>query len=211
MDGRPVLFSGELAVPLPFFLLEGVPGFSVLQAPWRLALGPLIVVSFLVGAALDERGLQYALCALFLVCLDGQALSPIAERTRHIEVKIASSIKGLASAPDGAVIHYPFSSDYSHLRDQTVHQKPIAGTLRSVSNSRANRLWRRIRASEERKPDTFHSAVSSTAKRLGIRYLVIHTDPDAEPDVYTSAVAKIEKLFPTPEWGQGQTRVVPLW
>ena len=40
---------------------------------------------------------------------------------------------------------------------------------------------------------------------------MIHTDPDAEPDVYSSAVTELERLFDVPAWGEGQVRVVPLW
>ena len=83
--------------------------------------------------------------------------------------------------------------------------------MNRVGNEPATRLWRRIQAESRKDPDTFHRAVSSTAERLGIRYLVIHTDPDAEPDMYTSAVTQMERLFGVPEWGQGQTRVIQLW
>jgi hypothetical protein len=97
------------------------------------------------------------------------------------------------------------------LFEQTIHGKPLAGTLNQVGNGQAMRLWGRILTESRSDPDTFHQAVSSTAERLGIRYLVIHTDPDAEPDVYSKAVAELERLFDIPEWGRGQVRVVPLW
>ena len=117
----------------------------------------------------------------------------------------------LAEAPPGAVINYPLKEGRAYLFEQTLHGKPVAGTMRSVSNEHAMRLWRRIRAENLEDPDSFHRAVSSTAKRLGIRYLVIHTDPDAEPDVYSKAVTELERLFDIPEWGKGHVRVVPLW
>ena len=98
-----------------------------------------------------------------------------------------------------------------YLAEQIIHGKPVAGMLNRVGNESAARLWKRIRMESGKDPDTFHRAVSSTAERLGIRYLVIHTDPDAEPDMYTSAVFQLERLFGVPEWGRGQTRVVQLW
>ena len=97
------------------------------------------------------------------------------------------------------------------MAEQVIHGKPIAGMLNQVANTQAMRLWGRIRTESQSDPDTFHRAVSSTAERLGIRYLVIHADPDAEPDVYSQAVIELERLFGVPEWGRGQTRVVPLW
>ena len=165
----------------------------------------------LAGIVVDQVRIRFALLALALLCVDAKLLSPAAELGASVSVAPADSIVGLASAPDGAVINYPFRSGERYLFEQTIHGKPIAGTFRKVASPRAMRLWRKILGASKRNPDTFHKAVSSTAKRLGIRYLVIHTDPDAEPDVYSAAVKKLEKLFPTPEWGRGQTRVVPLW
>jgi len=210
-DGRPVIFSSEYAVPLPYFLLEGLPGFAHLNAPWKFALGPVITIAMMAGLAVDQLRIRFALIAAALLCLDARVLSPAAEIGTALSVAPADSIVGLASAPEGAVINYPLRSGEVYLYEQTVHGKPIAGTFSKVASPRAMRLWRRIHGESQKSPDTFHKAVSSTAKRLGIRYLVIHTDPNAEPDVYSAAVRKIEKLFPTPDWGRGQTRVVPLW
>ena len=210
-SARPVLLLGDLGVPLPFLLIESLPGFSALSLPWKFALGPVICLSMLAGLALDQRGLRAAAVSLALIALDALILSPTAERPRVVALDLSPSLEGLRSAPPGAVINYPLVQGRGYLAEQLVHKKPIAGTLNRVSNDSADRLWGRIRVESRKDPDTFHRAVSSTAERLGIRYLVIHTDPDAEPDVYTSAVAQMERLFEVPEWGRGQTRVIQLW
>jgi len=208
---RPVLILGDLGVPLPFLLLEALPGFGALSLPWKFALGPVISVSLLAGLALDQRGLRATVLALSLMAIDALVMAPTAERPRVLSIDRPSSLEGLREAPPGAVINYPLAPGRGYLAEQIVHGKPIAGMLNRVGNEPAARLWKRILVESRKDPDTFHRAVSSTAERLGIRYLVIHTDPDAEPDMYTSVVTQMERLFGVPDWGQGQTRVVQLW
>ena len=210
-SARPVLILGDLGIPLPFLFLESLPGFDALSLPWKLALGPVIGLSVLSGLAVDQRGRRVILAALSLIALDALWMAPTAERPRVLSVAPSPALQGLKSAPPGAVINYPLAHGRGYLAEQIQHGKPIAGMLNRVGNEPANRLWRRIQAESRKDPDTFHRAVSSTAERLGIRYLVIHTDPDAEPDMYTSAVTQMERLFGVPEWGQGQTRVIQLW
>ena len=210
-SARPVLILGDLGVPLPFLLLESFPGFGALSLPWKFALGPVIGLSILAGLAIDQRGRRTTLIAMSMITLDVLVMAPTAERSRVVSVDDDASLRGLRAAPPGAVINYPLAPGRGYLAEQLVHQKPIAGMLNRVGNEPAARLWKRIRAESRKDPDTFHRAVSSTAERLGIRYVVIHTDPDAEPDMYTSAVIQMERLFDVPEWGQGQTRVIQLW
>lgn len=210
-NARAAIFFGDLAVPLPFYLLEPLPGFSALSLPWKFALGPIISASLLAGLALDLRGRRLSLVALALICIESRVLSPASEIPAMVDVVDDAVFVGLRDAPDGAVINYPLPPGRQYLAEQIIHGKPIAGTLNHVANRQAMRLWGRIRTESQRDPDTFHRAVSSTAERLGIRYLVIHTDPNAEPDVYSSAVYELERLFGVPSWGKGQTRVVALW
>lgn len=210
-SARPVLFSGDMAVPLPFLLLEYSPILEMMSLPWKLALGPVLAVSMLAGLALDLRGRRLALAAVALCCVEARMLSPAAEIPGVVSTAPEASIVALRSAPEGAVINYPLQPGRPYLAEQVIHGKPIAGMLNQVANTQAMRLWGRIRTESQSDPDTFHRAVSSTAERLGIRYLVIHADPDAEPDVYSQAVIELERLFGVPEWGRGQTRVVPLW
>jgi hypothetical protein len=210
-NARAVILFGDLAIPLPFYLLEGLPGFVALSLPWKFALGPVIALALLSGLALDLRGRRLCLIAIAAMCLESRVLSPAAEIPALAEVVDDPVLAGLRAAPKGAVMNYPLPPGRQYLAEQIIHEKPIAGTLNHVANRQAMRLWGRIRAESKRDPDTFHRTVSSTAKRLGIRYLVIHTDPDAEPDVYSSAVYELERLFGVPDWGRGQTRVVPLW
>ncbi len=210
-SARPLLLMGDLAIPMPFFLLEALPGFDALSLPWKLSLGPVVALSMLAGVAVDQRGTWRPMLAIGLIAFEAWIVAPTAERERTVPVVSSTSLEGLRAAPPGAVINYPLAQGRAYLAEQLVHQKPIAGTLNRVGNETAARLWRRIHAERNDDPDSLHEAVSSTAKRLGIRYLVIHTDPDAEPDMYTSTVATLEQLFGVPEWGQGPTRVVQLW
>ena len=210
-QARPLIISGSHAVPLPFFLLESLPGFNMMSLTWKLALGPVIALSMLAGLACDTRGRRMALIAMVGLTIEAKVLSPAAGLFETVSTVPEASLLALRAAPEGAVINYPLQPGRPYLMEQAVHGKPLAGMLNQVANTQAMRLWARIRAESQSDPDTFHRAVSSTAERLGIRYLVIHTDPNAEPDRYTAAVVELERLFGVPDWGRGQTRVVVLW
>ncbi|MAY82060.1 MAG: hypothetical protein CL930_14930 [Deltaproteobacteria bacterium] len=209
--GSPVVFAGSLVVPLPFFLVESMPGFSSLSLLYRLALGPVIALCLLAGMAIDQRGKRMLIGALALVWIELRWLSPVASLPTTVNVVPYTSLVALADAPDGAVMNYPLQPGRAYLYEQTIHRKPVAGSLNKVTNRQSERLWKRIMAEMNQSPDAFHRAVSTTAERLGIRYLVVHTDPYAEPDTYTEAVRRLERLFPPDDWGQGQVRVLKLW
>lgn len=209
--GRPLLLADTLAIPLPFLALESLRGFEHLTAPWMLSAGLAIGLSIIAGLAVDQRGTRIALAAIVAVATDSFWVSPTSELRQSMSNSEESTLMGLAAAPSGAVLNYPLESGRAYLYEQTLHGKPVAGTQHRAANEHAMRLLRRIRTESERDPDSFHRAVSSTAERLGIRYVVIHTDPDAEPDVYSRAIMELERVFDTPDWGEGQVRVVPLW
>jgi hypothetical protein len=209
--GSPVVFAGSLVVPLPYFLVESLPGFDALSLLYRLALGPVIALSLLAGLAIDQRGKRMLITSLALVWIELRWLSPVASFPTTVNVVPYTSLVALADAPDGAVMNYPLQPGRSYLYEQTIHRKPVAGSLNKVTNRQSERLWKRIITESKSSPDAFHRAVSSTAERLGIRYLVVHTDPNAEPDPYTEAVRKLERLFPPADWGEGQVRVLKLW
>jgi hypothetical protein len=210
-NGSPVIFGGELVVPLPYFIVEGLPGFDSLSLLYRLALGPVIALSMLAGLAIDQRGRRMTMAAIALIWIELRWLSPAAALPDTVDITPAPGLIGLADAPDGAVMNYPLQPGRAYMYEQTIHGKPVAGSLNQVANRQSRRLWKRIGAEASRSPDAFHRAVTSTAQRLGIRYLVVHMDPDAEPDPFSESVRKLERLFPPPEWGQGQVRVLKLW
>ena len=93
-SARPVLIMGDLGVPLPFFLLESLPGFDALSLPWKFALGPTIGLSVLAGLALDQRGRRVTLAALALMALDSLVMAPTAERPRVVPIDHAASLEG---------------------------------------------------------------------------------------------------------------------
>ena len=59
--GSPVILAGDRAVPLPYFLVEGLPGFSSLSLIFRLALAPALAAALLAavgyGAVAARLGL----------------------------------------------------------------------------------------------------------------------------------------------------------
>ncbi len=48
-QASPVILAGDRAVPLPYFLVERLPGFSSLSLVYRLALAPALAAALLAG------------------------------------------------------------------------------------------------------------------------------------------------------------------
>ena len=78
-------------------------------------------------------------------------------------------------------------------------------------------LWAAVLEHSDRDPTWVRTKISSAAKRLGIRYVLIHVDPDAQPDRYTIAIDVLERAYlpmelnSTPEVSTVQTRMLQLW
>ena len=49
--------------------------------------------------------------------------------------------------------------------------------------------------SGELDPETFRREVRETAKKVGVRYVVLHVDADARPDMHDEAVHALRKTF----------------
>ena len=103
--GSAWIFADERAMPLPYLLLEPLPGFSSLSLLWRLGLAPALALGIAASAAVAGR--RWApVVAVAAILLDGVLLSPLG-RPGHAPTGIAPAIAALKEAPDGAVLNFP--------------------------------------------------------------------------------------------------------
>lgn len=192
-DGGPVILPGRLAIPLPYLLVERLPGFSGLSLLYRLTW--LAVVCL---AALAARGLQgraaWAVAALLLV--ETRLWSPAADLPGHTDATLPLALQVLAEAPDGAVMNFPVVGGRAYLYEQTVHGKPLAGTLNFPNNAASMRIWKVALQHAGGPPEALVVAVRARAQAEGVRYLVHHMDPTAVPDAHDAAVAALVHAFP---------------
>lgn len=213
MDGSPVILDGNLGIPLPYFLVELLPGFDSLSLLYRLAAAPSLALSVLAGAAVARTRWAHLapLAALGLVA-ELRLASPVAGLPDVESTESSEPIEWLRDAPDGAVMNFPVVGGRGYLYEQTRHEKPLAGTLNFPNNRAGMKVWgAMLQATEaELSPEEFRASVGRAARGQGIRYVVVHIDPMARPDMHDEAVRALKEAIPASSEAPG-IRVHALW
>lgn len=211
-DGQAWILDGRLAVPLPYLLLERLPGFSSLSLVYRLAAAPALALAVLAGgaaAALTPRG---AALLGAVVLAELRLAAPTAGLPEHTPAPDTAALRWLREAPEGAVMNFPVVGGRAYLYEQTVHQKPMAAGLNFSNNSASRRVWSALLSAAERglAPDALRAQVARAARGQKVRYLVVHEDPLARPDMHDSAVRALAAAAQPAASGPG-VQVYALW
>ncbi|MDP6935267.1 MAG: hypothetical protein QGG40_20270, partial [Myxococcota bacterium] len=106
-DAMAVIVLEDRAVPLPYFLLESLPGFGSLSLVYRLAQAPALAVSLLAAVALGGRRGRWTGLALAGILIEGHLVSPMSSLPDTSSTEVEQPILALAQAPDGAVMNFP--------------------------------------------------------------------------------------------------------
>ena len=119
-------------------------------------------------------------------------------------------------------MNFPVVGGRAYLYEQTRHGKPLAGTLNFPNNAAARKVWKTMdnhlvdETSGEFDAEAFRHAVQKTAKKEGVRYVVVHADEFARPDWHNSCSDALELAFEplddslVPESAE-PVEVYPLW
>lgn len=206
--GAPVIFPGNLAVPLPYFVIEGLPGFSSLSLVWRL--GQLTVLALAVLAGRGVGGTRWALVVATAMVAETVWISPMAGQRETTDARVAAPILELVSEAEGAVMNFPVAGGRAFLYEQTVHQKPLTGGLNFPNNNASRRVWKEALDHANDTPAALAAAVTAKAREQGVRYLVVHIDPMARPDMHDTAVRALKGAF-TPLAEADGVRVYRFW
>jgi hypothetical protein len=116
----------------------------------------------------------------------------------------------LAGEPDGAVMNFPVVGGRAYLYEQTVHHKVLTGGLNFPNNNASRRVWKEALANVDAAPAALAAAVTRAARAEGVRYLVVHQDPMARPDMHDTAVRALADAFAPIAEGDGM-RVYRFW
>lgn len=222
-DGMAWILPGDRAIPLPYLLVERLPGFRDLSLLHRLSLGPALALGPLAAATLARRP-RWLLPALAAFALEQLAFSPSGGRVEVAALPPAGPFRLLADAPPGVVLNFPVVGGRAYLYEQTVHRKPMAGTLNFPNNALGQRSWRELLAAAEElpaEPDAeqrraFRLRLAGGAAKGLARYVVVHADPVAVPDMHDNAVAALVRgleplaAAPGPD-GEPVVSVYALW
>ena len=207
-NGQALIILTDRAIPLPYFLVERLPGFSSLSLLFRLTVGTSLALSILAG--IGYAGTRWWWIVPLAILAEGRLLSPLGGLPDTSDVTVAPAIHALSEAPAGAVMNFPVAGGRPYLYEQTVHGKPVTDTLNFPNNLASRRIWDAMLRQQEAAPEDFLAYVSSVAKREGVRYLVIHVDEEARPDMHDMAVRAAESVY-TPMAEDDSVRVLQLW
>ena len=187
--------------PMPYFLVERIPGFDSLSLIYRLVQGPALALSMLGALALAGRHPKWIAIALSALFIEVRFWAPTQATTSTANAEIAPAIEWLADQPDGAVMNFPVVGGRAYLYEQTVHRKPIAGSLNHSNNSASRKVWKAMidnlvdEQIGQLDEDAFRQAVQRTAKGVGVRYVVVHEDEMARPDMHDEAIRVLRHTF----------------
>jgi hypothetical protein len=212
MDGTAWVIDRRLAVPLPYFLIEDLPGFSSLSLLYRLGAAASLALALLAAGAirgLPQRWLAPVLAGL--VALEFRIAAPVHGLPDTSQMVLDPAFDVLAKAPKGAVVNYPVAGGRSYLYEQSVHHKPLTGSLNFPNNSASRLLWAAMlkdaAAKNTKQP---LKSTRRVARKHKIRYLVIHQDENARPDMHDQAVRALDAAQEPLAEGQG-VRIHALW
>ena len=130
--GGSVILAGDRAVPLPYFVLERLPGFGSLSLLYRLAVGPALAAALLAAVgygrlAARRPALRWLPLAVVLALLtEKRVVSPLTTLPDAVDVRPASVLETLAESPRCGP-ELPGGGGRPYLYEQIVHHS-LAGT-----------------------------------------------------------------------------------
>lgn len=184
IGGFPQRLLGR-ALPLPYALLEGLPGFSALSLLYRLA-----EVSVLLLAVMADRARPaWAL----IVAAEALLISPARGLPEVTTLPVSSAIAALEELPQGAVLNVPVVPGRNYLYEQVQHRKPVIGSL----NTSVNRPGLDLLAAARRlkKGEWTKEQVAAVAQQWQIRYVVSHKNVFSS-EAFLSATIALSQTFP---------------
>lgn len=185
IDGQAVIVARRLAIPMPYFLVEKLPGFSSLSLLYRF--NQLTVLGLAVLAGMGWSRYRYGWLAGALMIAESRFVSPMAGNLGKTDATIPAVFEVLRDAPEGAVMNYPVAGGRAYLYEQTVHGKPVAGSLNFPNNKASLQVWKALLSNSTQSPEAFRQAAAREAREQGVRYLVVHIDPMVRPDMHDRA------------------------
>lgn len=212
MDGTAWVIDRRLAVPLPYFVIEDLPGFSSLSLLYRLGAAASLALALLAAGAVRALPQSWAAPLLaVLVALEFRLAAPVHGLPDTSQMALDPAFDVLADAPKGAVINYPVAGGRSYLYEQSVHHKPLTGSLNFPNNSASRLVWAAmLQDAAAKNAGQPLKNTRRVARKQKIRYLVIHEDGSARPDMHDQAVRALDAAQEPIAEGQG-VRIHALW
>ncbi len=199
-DGQALLLPGDRAVPLPYLLLEGLPGFSGLSLLFRLAMLPSLALVVCAARGISglggTRARVVSVVAAVAVFAELRAVAPTHDLPALSDAAVAPALETLAEAPEAGVMNFPVVGGRRYLYEQTLHGKPITGGLNFPNNGASMRVWSAIIDTPTGDDAAYRAEVQRAACAEGVGYLVVHIDALARPDRHDLGVRAAHHRLP---------------
>nr|HPQ40328.1 hypothetical protein [bacterium] len=124
----PTLKIGSLHLPLPYRLLDMVPGLSTGRTPGRFVIPAGLLLALIAGRSLHQQSRRFPLFTAVMATLAAVEFCPAPmELIRFTELPVWRAAVTLAEDSSGSAL-LPVPNDWtnrSYMLAQTVHQRPI--------------------------------------------------------------------------------------
>ncbi|MCP4920759.1 MAG: hypothetical protein GY913_28025, partial [Proteobacteria bacterium] len=190
LDGMPAQLKGR-AIPLPYLLLEQLPGFDALTLLYRVSGAAVLALAAMAERLVrDER---WGATVAGVVAMELALVGPTAGLPDITPVPVSPALSTLAEQPDGAVVNLPVSGGRAYLYEQTLHAHPLAAAL----NTGANRSALEVLAAARRvgDGDLDVAALDAIARAEGVRFVVVHRD-QLISESFIRSVRVVRENFP---------------
>jgi hypothetical protein len=182
--GFPLSLAGR-ALPLPYLLLEGLPGFGSLSLVYRLAGIGSLALAVLADRALVLLPARIAALAIALVLVELRLVSPVAGLPAVTPVPVFTALQTVRAGADaglgGAVLNLPPTASRAYLYEQTLHGQPLVGSVNAGVNVGGLQVLTTARGIREGR--TTADDLIRMARKHEIRWVVQHKDVLMEQNV----------------------------
>jgi hypothetical protein len=198
-------------VPLPYFLFEQLPPFNSLSLLWKLGWVAQIGVALCAAQGLAAisgwakarvgSGRWVAYAGALLVLVEAALVAPTRGLPDHVDASAPAPLAALAQEPAGTVMVWPLIGGLPTLYEQVTHGKTVAASLNFPSSRGAAQVVNAVRSGRE--------STIAVARRVGIRYVVLHLDAPTSADESKLSASDWEHFPILAE--DGELRVLKLW
>ena len=191
-NGAPLAVAGR-ALPLPYALVEALPGFDALSLLYRLATTTALCLAVLADRAASRWPGRVVAAIVLAMFVEVRFLSPVAGLPDMAEIPPRPALTALAQAPAGAVLNLPVRAGMNFLDEQILHGKPVCGALNSSVNVAGLQVL--DAAGKLRRKELTPADVERIARANGVRYVVFHSGIFGD-DVFVGASTALRGAFP---------------
>ena len=145
VDGQAFLFGEDwfgyaLGVPLPYFVLESLWGFSELSLLYRISFGVVLSLSLLASVGIPKKT-EWIAGAVVLMMLELWLWSPVRDFPQSSRIPKSEGFTLLSTQQKGVVLNHPVEKGTPYLFEQTLHRQHLTVSVNMEDSVLGRKLW----------------------------------------------------------------------